>query len=30
MDIKFTDVVGKMSEFEVLVAKSHLLFEQND
>jgi len=28
MDIKFTDVVGKMSEFEVLVAKSHLLFER--
>ena len=27
MDIKFTDIVGKMSEFEVLVAKAHLLFE---
>lgn len=27
MDIKFTDIVGKMNEFEVLIAKAHLLFE---
>ena len=28
MDIKFSDIVGKMNEFEVLIAKAHVLFEQ--
>ncbi len=28
MDIKFKDIVSKMAEFEVLVAKAHVLFEQ--
>ena len=28
MSIKFTDLIGKMAEFEVLVSKAHVLFEQ--
>jgi|TARA_Y100000033_G_scaffold22313_1_gene21054 DNA-binding MarR family transcriptional regulator len=27
MDIKYTDLVGKIAEFEVLTAKAHLMFE---